>query len=38
MTRLGIALWNREEAVPPAPGAVLLVPLNASDINAIART
>lgn len=36
VTRLGIALWNREEAVPPAPGAVLLVPLNASDINAIA--
>lgn len=35
VTRLGIALWNREEAAPPAPGAVLLVPLDTADIDAI---
>ena len=33
VTRLGIALWNREEqAAPPAPGAVLLVPLDAQEV------
>ncbi|WP_236173131.1 capsule biosynthesis GfcC family protein [Pseudomonas pseudonitroreducens] len=33
-TRLGVALWNRQEqAAPPAPGAVLLVPLDAREIN-----
>jgi hypothetical protein len=31
VTQLGIALWNRQDkAAPPAPGAVLLVPLDAS--------
>jgi len=33
VTRLGIALWNREDhAAPPAPGAVLLIPLDAERI------
>lgn len=32
VSRLGIALWNREEAAPPAPGATLLVPLDAAQI------
>ncbi|MFJ3053256.1 capsule biosynthesis GfcC family protein [Pseudomonas nitroreducens] len=33
VTRLGVALWNREEqAAPPAPGAVLLVPLDAQEV------
>ncbi|MFR0689840.1 capsule biosynthesis GfcC D2 domain-containing protein [Enterobacterales bacterium AE_CKDN230030158-1A_HGKHYDSX7] len=33
VTRLGIALWNREEkAAPPAPGAIVLVPLDATRI------
>jgi hypothetical protein len=30
---LGIALWNRQDhAAPPAPGAVLLVPLDSNQI------
>ncbi|QJP10958.1 capsule biosynthesis GfcC family protein [Pseudomonas multiresinivorans] len=33
VTRLGVASWNREEqAAPPAPGAVMLVPLDAQEI------
>lgn len=36
VSRLGIALWNREEAAPPAPGAVLLIPLEAAHVEAIA--
>ncbi|WP_440468553.1 capsule biosynthesis GfcC family protein [Pseudomonas sp. YH-1] len=36
VSRLGIALWNREEAAPPAPGAVVLVPLDATQVDAIA--
>lgn len=37
VSRLGVALWNREEqAAPPAPGAVLFVPLDASEIKASA--
>ncbi|UCL88686.1 capsule biosynthesis GfcC family protein [Pseudomonas sp. HS-18] len=33
VTPLGVALWNREDnAEPPAPGAVLLVPLDASQL------
>jgi hypothetical protein len=35
VSRLGIALWNREEANPPAPGAVLLIPLDATRVDAI---
>jgi hypothetical protein len=35
VTRLGIALWNREDAAPPAPGAVLLIPLDATRVGAI---
>lgn len=35
VSRLGIALWNREEADSPAPGAVLLVPLDAARVDAI---
>lgn len=36
VTRLGIALWNREDGAPPAPGAVLLVPLDAHEVKTIA--
>ncbi|OBY59100.1 capsule biosynthesis GfcC family protein [Pseudomonas sp. AU12215] len=33
VTQLGVASWNREEqAAPPAPGAVMLVPLDAQEI------
>ncbi len=35
VSRLGIALWNREESAPPAPGAVVLVPLDATQVGAI---
>ena len=35
VSRLGIALWNRQEAAPPAPGAVLLIPLDATRVDAI---
>lgn len=35
VSRLGIALWNRQDAAPPAPGAVLLIPLDAMDVDAI---
>ena len=36
VTRLGIALWTREDGAPPAPGAVLLVPLDAHEVKTIA--
>ncbi|WP_448679740.1 capsule biosynthesis GfcC family protein [Pseudomonas nicosulfuronedens] len=36
VSRLGIALWNRVQASPPAPGAVLLIPLDATRVDAIA--
>lgn len=36
VSRLGIALWNRQDAAPPAPGAVLLVPLDAKAVDSIA--
>ncbi|MEP9317538.1 capsule biosynthesis GfcC family protein [Pseudomonas sp. LABIM340] len=36
VSRLGRALWNREEAAPPAPGAILLIPLDATQVDAIA--
>ena len=32
VTRLGIALWNRETAAAPAPGSTLLVPLRSDDL------
>jgi hypothetical protein len=35
VSRLGIALWNREEEAPPAPGAILLIPLDATRVDAI---
>lgn len=35
VSRLGIALWNREETVAPAPGAVLLIPLDAAQVDTI---
>ncbi|MDF3865248.1 capsule biosynthesis GfcC family protein [Pseudomonas denitrificans (nom. rej.)] len=36
VSRLGRALWNREVAAPPAPGAILLIPLDATRVDAIA--
>lgn len=33
VTRLGIAAWNREDGVPPAPGSTLLVPLRSDDLD-----
>ncbi|MBD9503593.1 capsule biosynthesis GfcC family protein [Pseudomonas sp. BGr12] len=36
VSRLGRALWNREETAPPAPGAILLIPLDATRVDAIA--
>ena len=32
VNQLGVALWNREDAAPPAPGATLLIPLDATAI------
>ncbi|MCY1276475.1 Capsule biosynthesis GfcC [compost metagenome] len=32
VTRLGIALWNRDTGAPPAPGARLLVPIQGSTL------
>ncbi|WP_160286023.1 capsule biosynthesis GfcC family protein [Pseudomonas knackmussii] len=31
ISHLGIALWNRQDAVPPAPGATILVPFKAGN-------
>ncbi|MGY1882532.1 MULTISPECIES: capsule biosynthesis GfcC family protein [Pseudomonas] len=33
VTRLGIAPWNREDGVPPAPGSTLLVPIRSDDLD-----
>ncbi|MGC4010751.1 MAG: capsule biosynthesis GfcC family protein [Pseudomonas sp.] len=36
VSRLGIALWNREDAEPPAPGAIVQIPLDAGRVHSIA--
>ena len=33
VTRLGIAPWNREDGMPPAPGSTLLVPIRNDDLD-----
>lgn len=33
VTRLGIAPWNREDGLPPAPGSTLLVPIRSDDLD-----
>ncbi|MBO3277165.1 capsule biosynthesis GfcC family protein [Pseudomonas schmalbachii] len=30
VSRLGIALWNRQDSAPPAPGSTILVPIKAA--------
>lgn len=33
VARLGIAPWNREDGLPPAPGSTLLVPIRSDDLD-----